>query len=192
MTEKTSDKTELRRALLLHRQAIPDEVRAVWNALIGTRVMAWWNANPVGSLGVYWPIRKEPDLREAYEMLAAHGVRLSLPMVAAPDAPLVFAAWEPGAKLEKDRYGVMVPSEDVRIVQPDALLVPCVGFNRRRMRLGYGGGFYDRTLAGPSRPVAVGIAYACCKAEFTADAHDVPLDEVITEESSLVFDTAMR
>jgi 5,10-methenyltetrahydrofolate synthetase len=192
MTEKTSHKAELRRALLQHRQAIPDEVRAVWNALIGTRVMAWWNANPVSSLGVYWPIRKEPDLREVYEMLAAHGVRLALPTVAAPDAPLAFAAWEPGATLTKDRYGVMVPSEHVRIVQPAALLVPCVGFNNRRMRLGYGGGFYDRTLAGPSRPLAVGIAYACCKADFPVDAHDVPLDEVITEESPLAFETVVR
>ncbi|NEX61460.1 5-formyltetrahydrofolate cyclo-ligase [Noviherbaspirillum galbum] len=186
MTETTSDKAELRRALLAKRQAIPDEVRALWNALIGTRVMAWWNANPVGTLGVYWPIRREPDLRDTYEMLAAHGVRLALPAVVAPDAPLVFLAWEAGAPLVKDKLGVMMPARRVEI-EPDALLVPCVGFNAAKFRLGYGGGFYDRTLAGPARPVAVGISYACCEAVFAGDAHDVALDAVITEESELGY-----
>jgi 5-formyltetrahydrofolate cyclo-ligase len=192
MTEKTSDKAELRRVLLDQRQAIPDEVRAVWNALIGTRVLSWWNANPVGVLGVYWPIRREPDLRDTYEMLAAHGVRLALPAVAAADAPLEFLAWEPGAKLEKDRFGVMVPAEGAQVVEPEALLVPCVGFNGGRMRLGYGGGFYDRTLAGSRRPLALGIAYACCRADFPGEAHDIALDEVITEESPLRFASLRR
>jgi 5,10-methenyltetrahydrofolate synthetase len=87
----------------------------------------------------------------------------------------------------KDAYGVMVPQDVSEIVTPDALLVPCVGFNAANYRLGYGGGFYDRTLAVSSRPLAVGIAYACCRAEFTGDVHDIALDDVITEASPLEF-----
>lgn len=184
---KTTDKVALRQTLLVHRQAIPAEVRAEWNAAIGARVLAWWNANPAQVLGVYWPIRNEPDLRDAYAALAGKGVKLALPIVTSGNAPLAFVRWLPDAPMVKDAYGVMVPQDASAIVQLDALLVPCVGFNAANNRLGYGGGFYDRTLAAASRPLAVGIAYACCRAEFAADSHDIALDEVITEESPLEF-----
>jgi 5,10-methenyltetrahydrofolate synthetase len=68
---------------------------------------------------------------------------------------------------------------------PQALLIPCVGFNRNKIRLGYGGGFYDRTLAPLSRPRTVGIAYSCGLAEFDGAAHDIALDAVITETADL-------
>lgn len=181
MPETLSDKAALRRALLENRHALAAEVRRQADAAISARVQAWWNANPVPSLGVYWPIRGEPDLRALYETLAAHGVELALPIVTARDAPLTFIRWRPGDAMAKDAYGVMVPQDTAAVMRPDALLIPCVGFNAGNIRLGYGGGFYDRTLAAMPRPVAVGIAYQCCCAEFSADAHDVALDEVLTE-----------
>lgn len=179
-------KADLRRQLLAHRQHIPAEVRLQWDALIGARVLAWWRANPAAVVGVYWPIRSEPDLRPVYAQLAGHGARLALPAVVQPDAPLHFHAWVPGDALVKDAFGVMVPAQGVQ-VHPDALLIPCVGFNGRNLRLGYGGGFYDRTLAAPVRPLAVGIAYASGRCEFEGDAHDVPLDDIITEQSPAEF-----
>lgn len=152
------------------------------DTIIGARALAWWNANPVQALGVYWPIRCEPDLRAAYAELASRGVQLALPMVVARDAPLQYACWRPGELLVKDSMGVMVPKA-VRVIQPDALLVPCVGFNAGNIRLGYGGGFYDRTLAAKPRPLCAGIAYAASRCDFDSDAHDVALDAIITEQS---------
>lgn len=182
MTESNRPKAMLRTELLANRQSISAEVRRNWDAAIGTALKNWLGSRRIRALGVYWPIRSEPDLRSIYEELAANGMRLALPMVKAKDAPLVFLAWTPGDPLARDSYGVMVPQAAEEIA-PDALLVPCVGFNNGNYRLGYGGGFYDRTLAKTPRPEAVGIAYECGRARFEAEAFDVPLDVVITERS---------
>lgn len=180
MPDNTAQKAALRRELLANRQAITPEVRQAMDTAIARHVLAWQNAHPSAILGVYWPIRGEPDLRECYAVLATQGTRLALPIVADRDAPLRFLAWKPGDPMIKDAFGVAIPAagEEVR---PDALLIPCVGFNEQRFRLGYGGGFYDRTLARPGRPVTVGIAYEQSRAAFDADAHDVPLDYLVTE-----------
>lgn len=84
-----------------------------------------------------------------------------------------------------DPLGVSIPRELRTVARPPALLVPCLGFNAQGYRLGYGGGFYDRTLAPAPRPLTLGIAYACQLAQFEADVHDVPLDQVITELTDL-------
>jgi len=182
MTERPADKAALRRVLLANRQAIATEVRQRWDQAIAARLLAWWDVHRVPTLGVYWPIRGEPDLRAAYVELAARNVRLALPVVAGKDAPLRFIEWQPGDALAQDAFGVAVPVRGAQIA-PAALLVPCVGFNAQRYRLGYGGGFYDRTLAAPPRPRTVGIGYACAQAEFDADAHDIALDTVLTENA---------
>ncbi len=103
-------------------------------------------------------------------------------MVVERDAPLGFAEWLPGEPTVTDRLGVAVPAELRMVERPPALLVPCLGFNALGYRVGYGGGFYDRTLAPEPRPATVGIAYGCQRVEFAGDAHDIPLDGVITEE----------
>lgn len=175
-----SAKEILRRKLLADRQGITAEVRATWNSILCTRLVAWWEEHRIGTLGVYWPIRGEPDLRAAYDILSARGVRLALPEVVENDAPLVFIEWKPGDAMTKDGFGVAIPAEGAE-VRPEALLIPCVGFNAQGFRLGYGGGFYDRTLAVKPHPLAIGIAYSCAKSEFDADAHDMPLNAIITE-----------
>lgn len=184
MPEAIPDKNELRRALLAERQAIDAEVRAQWDTEIADRLIAWWKAHQIRSLGVYWPIRSEPDLRPAYAELDAQGVQLALPVVVDKNAPLRFIAWKPGDKTTKDAFGVAIPvaGEEIR---PEALLIPCVGFNALYYRLGYGGGFYDRTLAQSPRPRTVGVGYSCGFAAFDADSHDVALDAVITENTSI-------
>jgi 5-formyltetrahydrofolate cyclo-ligase len=175
------NKTELRRALLATRRAIAPALRLEWDAQIGRRVRAWLAAHPVRLLGVYWPIQGEPDLRADYAELARQGVALALPVVRARDTALDYVEWVPGEELAKDQFGVPVPERQRPVRQPDALLVPCVGFNAQRFRLGYGAGFYDRTLAQPARGAALGVAYACAAAEFGNAAHDVALDLIITE-----------
>ncbi len=132
-------------------------------------------------MGVYWPLRGEPDLSAAYAQLALRGVRLSLPVVLERDAALAFAEWIPGEAMVRDKMGVAIPTVLRIVAQPPVLLVPCLGFNAGRYRLGYGGGFYDRTLAPLPRPFSVGVAYACLQAEFASAPHDIALDLVITE-----------
>jgi 5,10-methenyltetrahydrofolate synthetase len=178
--ETMLNKTDLRRALLVKRSAISPELRTQWDASIDAQLIAWWTAHPVQTLGVYWAMRGEPDLRDAYAELTMRGVQLALPVVIGDSVPLEFAAWKPGDDLVKDSFGVSVPAVR-RMVRPDAVLAPCVGFNAQRNRLGYGGGFYDRTLARAPRPFAIGIAYACTLTAFDAAAHDIMLDEIITD-----------
>ena len=160
---------------------MPPEEKAWRDKAIGERLLAWLEANPAECIGVYWPIHGEPDLTAVYRLLAERGVRLALPVVVERDAPLVFYPWRPGDKLVADAHGVMAPVERSVAVKPDLLVVPCAGFNARGYRLGYGGGYYDRTLAVEGPPRTVGIAYAMCEAEFAVDAHDMRMHAVITE-----------
>jgi 5-formyltetrahydrofolate cyclo-ligase len=171
----------LRRSLGARRAAIEPARKAEWDAAIGARLVDWWRAQPVPALGVYWPLRGEADLSIAYAELARSGVRLALPVVLARDAPLGFADWQPGETMVKDEMGVAVPAELRMVARPPALLVPCLGFNEAGYRLGYGGGYYDRTLELAPRPYTLGIAYACLAAQFANAPHDVALDRIITE-----------
>jgi 5-formyltetrahydrofolate cyclo-ligase len=186
----TLDKAALRSALKARRRAIDPGLKAAWDARIGAQVLAWWRTHAQAlpgltsgaQLGVYWPLAGEPDLLPAYAELAQHGVRLALPVVLERHAPLGFAEWIPGEATVSDQLGVAIPADLRPVERPPALLVPCLGFNALRFRVGYGGGFYDRTLAPAPRPATLGIAYACQLVEFDGDVHDVPLDRVITEE----------
>lgn len=176
------DKALLRSHLKARRRAIDPVLKKAWDERIAAQVLAWWQAHPHAALGVYWPLAGEPDLYPAYAEMAAAGVRLALPVVVERHAPLRFAEWIPGEATVTDQLGVAVPAALRMVARPPALLVPCLGFNAAGYRVGYGGGFYDRTLAPAPRPSTVGIAYACQLVEFDGDAHDVPLDRVITEE----------
>lgn len=177
------EKRALRTAQLAQRQQLSPEVRRRADIVIAERVMAWWRDARPACLGVYWPMRDEPDLRALYVRLVAEGAALALPLVESKQAPLRFARWQPGDALARDLLGLPAPDAHAKPAAPDALLIPCVGFNERRQRLGYGGGYYDRTLAGPARPRTVGIAYACGLCTFEGGPHDIALDRVMTEEA---------
>lgn len=178
-------KQDLRKQLLARRRAISAEERSQYDAALNRRVLAWWDSHPVTSLGVYWPIHGEPDLQAACLELARRGVQLALPVVINASAPLQFVKWAPGDVLVLDVMKVPVPAPPHRPIRPQALLIPCAGFTQQRTRLGYGGGFYDRTLAVTPRPLAIGIAYQCLAASFAADPHDIALDAIITESAFL-------
>ena len=171
----------LRDALLARRNALSSQDKAHADARLVQRLLDWCAAHAITSLGVYQPIRREPDLLAAYNALVALGVHLSLPVVVERDAALEFRVWKPGDVLEKEPLGTLVPPAGTAVVQPQALLVPCVGFNERGYRLGYGGGYYDRTLAATPRPLAVGVCYGFGRVQFEGQPHDVPLDQVLTD-----------
>ena len=178
------NKAALRRALASARRAIDPAQKALWDAAIARRVLAWWRSqalSPAATLGVYWPLRGEPELSTAYAELAASGVRLVLPVVLARHTALGFAHWTPGEEMVKDAMGVAVPAQVRAAARPDALLVPCLGFNALGCRLGYGGGYYDRTLEALPRPATAGVAYSLQLARFEVAPHDVALDTILTE-----------
>lgn len=172
-------KARLRTQLLAARRCMTATYQADAAAIICARLLAWLQAHPVASLGVYHAIRQEPDLQTLYNTLNREGVHLSLPLIHGADLPLAFVRWTPGEALVKDNMGTSAPATGAT-TQPQALLIPCLGFNAARIRLGYGGGFYDRTLAQPSRPLAIGVGYTDALAVFAGAAHDIAMDLIIT------------
>ena len=181
----------LRRQLVQARTELPAAERAAAEAAIASRLTQIVEqllaqhpqpstdgvAGPV--IGVYAAARGEPDLRACFEQWRARGWCLALPQVAARDAPLRFGAWHAHTALIADRFGIAVPEPFVP-VWPNLLVVPCVGFDRRGWRLGYGGGFYDRTLAQRDVP-AVGVAFDDALVDgFEPHAHDRPMRVIVT------------
>jgi 5-formyltetrahydrofolate cyclo-ligase len=176
-----TEKHQLRKKLLAARKAMTPEEKAWRDKAIGERLLEWLEANPADCIGVYWPTQGEPDLTGIYPLLAERGMQLALPVVVERDAPLAFHAWGPGEMLVAGAHGVMAPAEGGQRSMPDLLVLPCVGFNAAGYRLGYGGGYYDRTLGLAQPPRAVGVAYALCEAGFAAGEHDVAMEAVLTE-----------
>lgn len=135
---------------------------------------------PFTAIATYWPMRAEPDLRPLMAAWHARGLVVALPRVVRPGTPLTFARWTPDTIVEEHRYGALLPADAPEVV-PELLIIPCVGFDARRYRLGYGGGYYDRTLAG-GRFASWGVAYECARLDaLAAEAHDRPLDLIVTE-----------
>jgi 5,10-methenyltetrahydrofolate synthetase len=184
-SQKHAAKSALRKALRAARGDLDPAIKVQWDAHIGAQVLAWWRLRQVGAVGVYWPLAGEPDLRAAYAELAKAGVRLALPVVMERDAPLSFVEWTPGEAMIPDEMGVQVPATLRFVERPPALLIPCLGFNEAAYRLGYGGGYYDRTLAPAPRPYTLGIAYSNQQAVFSHAPHDVPLDVIVTEATHI-------
>jgi len=185
MDSIAEQKFMLRRTLLAERRTLAPPLRAQWDRAIGHAIMRWCLTQRVSVLGVYSAIKGEPDLTACYAQLMQTGVLLALPIVVDPEGPLRYAAWTPGEPCAKDKMGVTIPAELRWLDMPAALLVPCLGFNAARCRLGYGGGYYDRTLAQRPRPATVGVAYACGQVQFVAEAHDIALDLIMTEHGAL-------
>jgi len=143
-------------------------------------VLAGYRGVPLAG---YMPIRSEIDPLPAMAEAAAHGP-VAVPVIAGAGLPLDFSLWEPGCALREGPFGAMVPEVD-RFIEPEILIVPLVAFDRAGGRLGYGGGFYDRTLERlrSRRPtLAIGFAYSAQEAEgLPLEPTDQPLDMVVTE-----------
>lgn len=135
----------------------------------------------------FWPIESEIDIRPLLETLHDRGHVIVLPQTPKIGNPLIFRQWSPGATMHRERYGTFRP--DGPISDPDFLLVPLLAFDADGKRLGYGGGYYDRTLAGLPGATAVGCAYAAQQLdEIPVNAYDARLDAVATEAGVLVFE----
>jgi 5-formyltetrahydrofolate cyclo-ligase len=126
---------------------------------------------------------------ELFDKLIAEGWTTALPVVVAKNVPLVFRQWAPGDALVLGRWDIKVPPETAREVLPDVLLVPLLAFDRKGYRLGYGGGFYDRTLAklrALKTVTAIGVAYANQEVDAVPrDEFDQRLDWIMTEKETL-------
>ena len=133
-------------------------------------------------VGAYWPFRGEPDLRNWSIEVAERGGRIALPVVIRKGWPLEYRIWTPGDPLERSAWNILVPARGPA-VQPDIVIAPLVGFDARNYRLGYGGGFFDRTLAAmPRKPRTIGVGYADSRLPtIYPQPHDIPMDTIITD-----------
>lgn len=174
------DKKILRKELLLKRQSLSQKDKKQRDQLLSNHIAQYILDQNIQSVGVYMPIKGEPDLSLLYNTLVQHAIILSLPVVVQSNTPLVFAKWSPGDPMTVDSFGIAVPLQQT-IIQPDFLLVPCLGFTNQGYRLGYGGGFYDRTLSQQPRPKTIGVAYAFLQTTFPIQPHDIALDIIITD-----------
>ena len=205
------DKLSTRKALVQSRLDMPDRLA---RADMLQRVMRiWLVGSPHQVIGAYWPIKGEfdplpalyrwqedavlsPDFQEntplaqegraqlATESIAGRSPRkIGLPVVNKLHKTLTFHAWYPGCLMEEDAYGIPKP-KDTELIVPTLLFVPCVGYGPGGYRLGYGGGFYDRTLATLSpRPVTVGLGYSHgWLPDMEPEPHDIPLDVVLNDK----------
>lgn len=164
-----------------------EAARAAAELAIVANIEAWLAGpdQPGGVLGVYWAIRGEPQLLPACRRWLEAGRELALPRVTADDAPLAFGRWRPDAPMRVGRFKVPEPLDFQELV-PDCLLVPCLGFDSRGFRLGYGGGFYDRTLARLGAIPTLGVAFESARViDFSAEPHDLPLGAIATDAGLL-------
>jgi 5-formyltetrahydrofolate cyclo-ligase len=137
-------------------------------------------------LGFYWPIRGELDLRGVARRHVETGGTAALPVVVAKNAPVEFWRWEPGSSMQRGFWNIPVPAER-RIVRPAALLIPLVGYDAAGYRLGYGGGYYDRTLSATQpRPFCIGVGYDDAEIEtIHPQPHDIPMNLIVTQRRAL-------
>jgi 5-formyltetrahydrofolate cyclo-ligase len=176
-----------RARLIEARLAAARELRADWGRRIEATLETRLSFLADQLLGFYWPFKGEFDARPLVRRLHARGGRFALPVVIEKAAPLTFRAWAPGDRLVPGVWQIPVPAEDRRIA-PEALLVPLVGYDRAGYRLGYGGGYYDRTLsamaaAAGRRPLTIAVGYALSAiATIHPQAHDIPMDVIVTED----------
>jgi 5,10-methenyltetrahydrofolate synthetase len=179
--EQMPNRAQLRRDLLQIRKETPLALRQQWDRSIAEQVITLIQQNMPQHLAVYWPIQAEPDLLQCYQELQQLGVKLALPIVIGKAQALKFVEWCPGDAMDTDSFGIPIPRNREHGIAPDMLLIPCVGFSSQNFRLGYGGGFYDRSLAQLPQAKSVGIAYQLAHTEFTPELYDIPLTHIITE-----------
>lgn len=172
-----------RERLIAARLAVSADERAAHAARIAEKLDEAAGDVSGRMVAIYWPFRGEPDLRGWAASVIGRGGHIALPVVVAKATPLVFRAWTPGDRLEKGVWNIPVPAEGEPVV-PDIVVSPVVGFDGGNYRLGYGGGFYDRTLAAlPRKPRVLGVGYALQRiATIHPQAYDIPMDVVLTEE----------
>ena len=167
-----------RERLIAERLVAPAEVRAAACAAITAAILDRFPLPSLGLVGGYWPIRQEYD---CLPLLRA-ATTAALPVVVAPRQPLEFRPWTPETRMERGDWDISHPAEGPAVI-PDTLLVPLVGFDPGGHRLGYGGGYYDRTLAAlMPKPFTIGVGFELGRlASVRPQPHDIPMDFIVTE-----------
>jgi 5,10-methenyltetrahydrofolate synthetase len=190
--QQAADVARWRRArraqLRAARDALAVQARQEAGQAIARHLRALLDARHDGARGcvlsAYWPIKGEPDLRGLMADLHAAGVTVALPVVERRAAPLVFRRWTPATRMQRGDWNIPVPPPEAAALRPDIVLAPCLGWTREGFRLGYGGGYFDRTLAAlDPRPVTIGIGFAAARLDtIYPQPHDIPLCAVVTED----------
>jgi 5-formyltetrahydrofolate cyclo-ligase len=179
-------KAHAARAAILHSTRA-DSAKAVANHFFTSVSLA-----PGDIVAGYWRIKDEMDCQPILVRLMDSFQPVCLPVVLGDDQPLELRLWEQGAPLYEAGFGTLAPSELSPQVEPDVIIMPLLGFDKRGTRLGYGGGYYDRTLERLSKtPRLIGIAFAAQELEdIPRETHDVPLDAIVTEHGARHFEHA--
>lgn len=171
-------RAELRTRRLALSRAARESIRAVVTRFIRHEVPDL----EIACIGFCWPFKGEVDLRHVVRGALASGAEAALPVVVERAQPLEFWSWRPHMPMQRGIWNIPTPAER-RVVHPTLLLVPLVGFDAAGYRLGYGGGYFDRTLAiAAPRPMTVGVGYELGRLEtIRPQPHDIPLDAIVTE-----------
>ena len=171
-----------RARLIEHRIAVAPDTLRQWNAAIGESIESGFPMLAAMTIGFCWPFKSEFDARFAIRSFRDRGATAALPAVVAKASPLQFRKWWPGAPMTPGVYDIPVP-DGTELVVPDAAIVPMNGFDEQGYRLGYGGGYFDRTLASIApRPLAIGVSFELARlATIHPQSHDIPMDFVVTE-----------
>jgi 5,10-methenyltetrahydrofolate synthetase len=178
--DNTAWKQALRRDMAIRRAALTMDEHAAASARIVGYLLTAIVPPPV--VAFCWPIKREPDVRAIIAHWRQAGSRAALPVVVAEAQPLAFREWSEATPLQPDRYGIPTPTAGDWLT-PDLILLPLNGFDAAGYRLGYGGGYFDRTLAALTpRPLAVGVGFEINRLpSIRPEAHDQRLDWIVTE-----------
>jgi 5,10-methenyltetrahydrofolate synthetase len=189
-----SFRNALRNRLVAAREALPAERHAQLSCQIERHLGALVDALNPAVLAFCWPFRGEFDARALVAARLPDGLRACLPVVVDNGVPLEFREWSPHSEMIEDRYGIHIPARG-EILRPDAILMPLNAFDAAGYRLGYGGGYFDRSLAALSpRPRAVGVGFELARVDsIRPQAHDLPMDVIVTEAGTFeVRDGTLR
>lgn len=189
MSSAPPERRALRQRLIAEREALMPVQRLQLTAELLPVLGEVLDIVQPQTLGFCWPFRGEADLREFLSLWRAQGPgrQLALPVVHEAQASMAFHGWRPGVVMGSDRFGIPYPV-GTPALQPDALIVPVNGFDARGYRIGYGGGFFDRTLATLSpAPITIGVGFEIARLDDVhPEPHDLPLDWIVTEAGIVV------
>ena len=171
-----------RERLIAERLAVPDATIAAWRQRMDAYIERSFPGLARSRVAFCWPIKNEYDARHIARTLRGLGALTALPVVVAPKTPLVFREWYPGVELAKGALDIPYPVSSREIV-PQAVLLPMNGWDPKGYRLGYGAGFFDRTLASlAQRPVVIGVTYEQARLDtIHPQPWDIPVDYLVTE-----------
>jgi len=190
------EKKAARQAATLRRDAAHRALAARAPARVAVHFASTFRLETGVAVSGYWPGRSELDLRPLMGRLEEAGHPIGLPVVMGRGRPLLFRRWRPGDRLEPRAFGLMEPPATAPEMAPRVLLVPLLAFDREGYRIGYGGGYYDLTLASlraRGEILAIGVGYAAQGvASLPHGAHDERLDWMVTEEGAIAFDRNRR